>query len=140
MVYYDAAVHTRIANNPDIHWDDQFPGEFNSFLQEGGGKKYGTAAAALHFVCNQPGYFAASCSLRSPYPDRFHAFPPNFLRRSLEPSPMQHSSPPVPLPIFVPKCKEHSSVASTINMVNAQLAVTQQPISVIGQAVEDLTQ
>ena len=59
-----------------MHWGDQFPDEFNSFLG-GGGEKYGTAAAALCFACNQPGYFAASCSLRSPYPDRFHAFPPN---------------------------------------------------------------
>ena len=32
MVYYDAAVCTRIANNPDMHWDDQFPDKFNSFL------------------------------------------------------------------------------------------------------------
>ena len=65
---------------------------------------------------------------------------PNFPRRSQEPSPMQHSPPLVPLPIFVPKCKDHNSVVSTTKMVNAQLAVTQQPISVIGQAVEDLTQ
>ena len=47
VVYYDAAVRTRIANNPDMHWDDQFPDDFNSFL--GGGKKYGTAAATLTF-------------------------------------------------------------------------------------------
>ena len=120
-----------------MHWNDQFPDEFNSFLR---GKKYGTAAAPLCFVCNQPGHFAASCSLRSPYPNRFHAFPPNFPRRSQEPSPMQHSPSLVPLPIFVPKCKDCDSVASTTNMVNAQLAVTQQPISVIGRAVEDLTQ
>ena len=53
---------------------------------------------------------------------------------------MQHSPLLVPLPIFVPKCKDHDSVASTTNTVNAQLAVTQQPISVIGRAVGDLTQ
>ena len=48
VVYYDAAVRTRIANNTDMHWDDQFPDEFKSFL---GGKTYGTtAAAALCFV------------------------------------------------------------------------------------------
>ena len=28
-------------------------------------------------MCNQPGHFAASCSLGSPYPNRFHPFPPN---------------------------------------------------------------
>ena len=57
-------------------------------------------------------------------------------------SPVQCSTAPplVPLPIFVPKCKDHDSVTSTTNTVNAQLAVTQQPISVIGRAVEDLTQ
>ena len=94
-----------------------------------------------YVLCNQPGHFAASCSPRSPHPNRFHPFPPNpnFPRRYQEPSPTQYS-PLVPLPIFIPKCKEYNSVASTINMVNAQLAVTQQPISVIGQAVEDLTQ
>ena len=32
LVYYDAEVRTRIADNPDMHWDDQFPDEFNSFL------------------------------------------------------------------------------------------------------------
>ena len=92
VVCYDAGVRTRIANNPDMHWVDQFPDRFNSFLR---GKKYGTAAAPLCFVCNQPGHFAASCSLRSPYANRFHASPPpptpNFPRRSQEPSPMQHS-------------------------------------------------
>ena len=74
VVCYDAAVCTRIANNPNMHWDDQFPDEFNSFL---GGKKHVTPAVPLCFVCNQPGHFAASCSLRSPYPNRFRAFPPN---------------------------------------------------------------
>ena len=74
VVCYDAAVCTRIANNPNMHWDDQFPDEFNSFLE---GKKYVTLAAPLCFVCNQPGHFAASCCLRSPYSNRLHAFPPN---------------------------------------------------------------
>ena len=139
VVYYDAAVCARIANNPDMHWDDQFPDESNSFL---GGKKYGTAAAALCFLCNQPGHFAASCSLRSPYPNRFHPFPPNSqLPQEISGAQSNAAQPPSGTPAnFVPKCKEHNSVASTINMVNAQLAVTQQPISVIGQAVEDLTQ
>ena len=47
VVCYDAAVHTRIANNPDMHWDDQFPDEFNAFLGE---KKYVTPVAPL-FLC-----------------------------------------------------------------------------------------
>ena len=45
VVYYDGTVCTRIAGNPDIHWDDQFPDELNSLI--GGGEKYRTAAAAL---------------------------------------------------------------------------------------------
>ena len=83
-----------------------------------------------------------SCSLRSPYPNRFHASPPNSqLPQEIMGGQSTAVQPPlVPLPIFVPKCKEYNSVASTINRVDAQLAVTQQPISVIGQAVEDLTQ
>ena len=106
VVYYDAAVRTRIANNPDMHWDEQFPDEFNSFL---GREKNRTAAAALCFICNHPGHFAASCSLRSPYPDRFYPpLPPtlNFPRRYREASPLQYSPFLVPLPIFVPKCKK----------------------------------
>ena len=106
------------------------------------GEEIWNSCCSLVFVCNQPGHFAASCSLRSPYPNRFHAFPPNSqLPMEVSRAQSNVAQPPlVPLPIFVPKCKEHNSVASTINMVNAQLAVTQQPISVIGQAVEDLTQ
>ena len=77
VVYYDAAIRTRMANNPVMHWDDQFPDKFNSFLgREGGRRKYGTAAAALYFIRNQPGHFALSCSLRGPYPNRFYPFPP----------------------------------------------------------------
>ena len=174
VVCYDAAVHTRIANNTDMHWDDQFPDEFNSFL---GGRNM---EQLLHpdVVCNQPGHFAASCSLRSSYPDRFHVFSPNSqlpqevsgaqfnaahplwyhcqfsspnrfhalppnsqLPQEVSEAQSNAAQPPlVPLPIVVPKCKDHNSVASTTNTVNAQLAVTQQPISVIGRAVEDLTQ
>ena len=139
VVCYDAAVHTRIANNPDMHWDDQFPDKFNSFL---GGKKYGTTAAPLCFVCNQTGHFAASCFLRSAYPNSFHTFPPNSqLPQEVSGAQSNAAQPPlVPLPIFVPKSKHHNSVASTTNMVNARLVVTQQPISVIGWTVEDLTQ
>ena len=93
-------------------------------------------------MCNQPGHFAASCSLRSPYPNRFHAFPPNSqLPQEVSGAQLNAAQPPSgPLPIFVTKRKDHDSVASTTNTVNAQLAVTQQPISVIGRAVEDLTQ
>ena len=46
VVCYDAAVRTRIANNPDMHWDDQFPDEFNSFL---GGEEICNTCCTLMF-------------------------------------------------------------------------------------------
>ena len=73
VVCYDAAVRTRIANNPDLLWDDQFPDEFNSFLE---GRHSNTAYSATCFVCQMPGHVAASCPLRSTYPTRPPPVPP----------------------------------------------------------------
>ena len=49
VVCYDAAVRTKIANNPDMHWDDQFPDEFNSFLGGGGGEEICNTCCTLMF-------------------------------------------------------------------------------------------
>ena len=89
-----------------------------------------------HMLYNQPLHFPVSCSLRSPYADRFHPFP-----QEISGGQSSAVQPPLAqLPIFIPSHKNFNSVTRITNVVDAQLAVTQQSMSVIGQAVEDLTQ